>query len=303
MARTAVVSGGGTGIGRAVAQRLAGEGCRVVLVGRRREVLEQAAAELNTELGTERDTEFGTEPDTERDTEFGTEPDIERGTEPDIERGTEFGTEPRTGSDTESPLVSTAVADLTDPEAAEQLAAELAERCARLDVLVAAAGSNVTLDARAGQLDGLTGTAWHWLENFRGNTLTAVLLVEALRPLLVDGGRIVLLSSIAAFRGSSTDSYAGAKAALHPYAFDLAAQLGPRGITVNVVAPGYVTETEIFRGRLSAERARALVAETRTGRASTPADVADAVGWLASPAAGQVTAQIVQVNGGAERGH
>lgn len=84
-----------------------------------------------------------------------------------------------------------------------------------------------------------------------------------------------------------------------PYAVDLAAELGPRGITVNVVAPGYVADTEFFRDRMTPERHQTLVGQTATGRASTPADVAETVHWLASAGAGQVTAQIVQVNGGA----
>lgn len=112
----------------------------------------------------------------------------------------------------------------------------------------------------------------------------------------------MFISSVAALRGSRGTSYGPMKAALHPYAFDLAAALGPRGITVNVVAPGYIEDTEFFGGSMSDERRAALVAQTHTGRAGTPGDVAETVHWLASPGAGHVTAQIVQVNGGAERG-
>ena len=117
------------------------------------------------------------------------------------------------------------------------------------------------------------------------------------------GGRVLFLSSIAAYRGSGSGAYAASKAALHPYAFDLAREFGPRGITVNVVAPGYVEDTGFFGGSMEEARRARLVAETSTGRAGTPADVADTLHWLASPGAGHVTAQIVQVNGGAERGH
>jgi len=97
--------------------------------------------------------------------------------------------------------------------------------------------------------------------------------------------------------------YAAAKAALHPYSHDLAAVLGPQGITVNTVAPGYIEGTEFFADRLPSARREALIAETSTRRAGIPDDIADAVGWLASPGAAQITAQIIQVNGGAERGH
>jgi 3-oxoacyl-[acyl-carrier protein] reductase len=110
------------------------------------------------------------------------------------------------------------------------------------------------------------------------------------------------VSSIAAYRGSGTGSSAASKAALHPYAYDLAAALGRRDVTVNVVAPGYIEGTGFFGSSLTPERRRALVEETRVKRAGTPEDVAAAVRWLSSSEAGHVTGQIIQVNGGAERG-
>ena len=132
----------------------------------------------------------------------------------------------------------------------------------------------------------------------------SVVLTEALKDRLADpGGRVLFLSSIAAFRGSGSGAYAASKAALHPYAHDLARQLGPRGITVNVVAPGYVEDTGFFGDAMSEERRARLIAETSNGRAGTPGDVAATLHFLASHAAGHITSQIIQVNGGAERGH
>lgn len=117
------------------------------------------------------------------------------------------------------------------------------------------------------------------------------------------GGRVLFVSSIAAYRGSGSGAYGAAKAGLHPYAHDLARELGPRGITANVVAPGYIEDTEFFGGAIDPARRERLVGDTSTGRAGTPGDVAATLHWLASPAAGHVTSQVVQVNGGAERGH
>ncbi|WP_256988447.1 SDR family oxidoreductase [Bordetella genomosp. 9] len=75
-----------------------------------------------------------------------------------------------------------------------------------------------------------------------------------------------------------------------------------RRITVNAVAPGYVEDTGFFGDALSGTQRAAKLAEAMNGRAGTPDDVANTIGWLAAPASCHVTAQIVQVNGGAERG-
>ncbi|MGW2546468.1 SDR family NAD(P)-dependent oxidoreductase [Kitasatospora sp. NPDC001574] len=254
MTRVVVVSGGGTGIGYAVAGAFAGDGEQVVLVGRRTEVLDRAVDRL---------------------------------------RAAHPG----------APVPVGLTADLSDPDGAGRVARSIGERWERVDVLVNAAGGNAALGSPADRPDALAGAAREWEENFRANTLTAVLLTEALRErLAAPGGRVLLIGSIAAYRGSGSGSYGAAKAALHPYAYDLSAQLGPRGITVNVIAPGYVADTEFFRGELSAERETTLVAQADTRRAGRPADVAETARWLAAPSAGHVTAQIIQVNGGAEHG-
>jgi len=83
---------------------------------------------------------------------------------------------------------------------------------------------------------------------------------------------------------------------------DLAAELGQRGITANVVSPGLTLGSEFFRDRLTDARMQRLVSETRNGRAGTPADVAATVAFLASPEAGHITGQVVHVNGGAYLG-
>ncbi|MEU8432819.1 SDR family oxidoreductase [Streptomyces sp. NPDC029216] len=256
MTRTVVVSGGGTGIGRAVCAAFAAEGARVIAVGRRKDVLERTAAEL---------------------------------------------TERHEGS---GGRVLALDADLALPEEADRVRDEVLALGGPVDVLVNAAGGDVLIGVPDEVAAGTSGAAWHWTENFRSNVLSAVLLTEALHPVITSpGGRIVMISSIAAYRGSGAGSYAGAKAALHPYVYDLAAALGPRGVTVNAVAPGYIEQTEFFGADgLGADRHELLVGQTHTGRAGVPDDIAGTVAWLASPAASQVTAQIIQVNGGAERG-
>jgi 3-oxoacyl-[acyl-carrier protein] reductase len=174
------------------------------------------------------------------------------------------------------------------------------------DVIVAAAGANAALapSAPAG-LEGLAWATWHWEANFRANVMTAVTLLEGLRELdaIADQASIILVSSIAAYRGSGSGSYGASKAALHPYAYDLADALGTRGIRVNVVAPGYIAETGFFNGQLSSQRHETLISQTLIGRAGTPEDVSGTVQWLSSPQARHVTGQIIQINGGASLGH
>ncbi|ROO84764.1 3-oxoacyl-[acyl-carrier protein] reductase [Actinocorallia herbida] len=245
--RVAVVSGGGTGIGRAIAGRLLADGCRVVVVGRRTEVLRRAAAELGD------------------------------------------GVVP-------------VAADLTSPEEVARLAGEVGA-LGQVDVLVNNAGA-IARRVASGDLAEL---AEAWRRDLDANLMTAVLLTSALTPLLArPGGRVVFISSTAAQRGGSGEysggPYAAAKAALHGWALGLARELGPDGVTVNVLAPGYVEDTEIFGERWSPEFHAAKVADTLVGRAGTPDDVAAAVSYLASPGAGYLTGQVIGLNGGAVLG-
>lgn len=202
------------------------------------------------------------------------------------------------------PGALTCAADLAEPDQVREVARFVARELGAVDVLVHSAGGAGHLEPPSGSDDPLDRVAHNWTVNFRQNVLTAALLTEALKDRLAEpGGRVLFISSIAAYRGSGTGAYAAAKAGLHPYAHDLARELGPRGITVNVVAPGFVEDTEFFGDAMDEARRERLIGDTLTGRAGTPGDVAATLHWLASPAAGHVTSQVVQVNGGAERGN
>jgi 3-oxoacyl-[acyl-carrier protein] reductase len=148
----------------------------------------------------------------------------------------------------------------------------------------------------------LQSLASHWQANFESNVLTAVLLTEALLPLLRrPGGRIILTSSIAAQRGGG-GPYSASKAALHGLVFDLATRLGPEGITANVISPGYVVDSEFFLGRMTEAGHRSRVEATLVKRPGEPSDIAETVRWLAGPGGAFVTGQIINVNGGSVLG-
>ena len=112
------------------------------------------------------------------------------------------------------------------------------------------------------------------------------------------GGRIINISSGAATAtppGSSL--YNATKAAVNALTQTWAAELGPRGITVNVVAPG-ITDTEMLHTNMSDVAKPALIAQTPLRRLGTPDDIADVVAFLASDDARWVTGQILGASGG-----
>jgi 3-oxoacyl-[acyl-carrier protein] reductase len=186
---------------------------------------------------------------------------------------------------------SFAVADLSDPGSADVVLAAVGER--PVTVIVNNAGGFIGRDS-----DDLAATATQWRKTFDSNVMTAVVLTEALLPRIAKpGGRILFFSSIAAQRGGG-GPYSAAKAALHGWALDLAVQWGPSGVTVNVISPGFVEDTEFFAGRMTPEGYASRVDASLVKRAGTPDDIAQAVRWLAGPSGGFVTGQIINVNGG-----
>ena len=125
-------------------------------------------------------------------------------------------------------------------------------------------------------------------------------LTQRLLPLMADGGRIVNVSTgLARFALPGYAAYASAKGAVEVMTRYLAAELGPRGIAANVIAPGAI-ETDFSGGvvRDNPEMNETIASHTALGRAGLPEDIGGVVASLLSPEMGWVNAQRIEASGG-----
>jgi len=233
--RHAVVTGGGTGIGRAIAERLAAEGARLTLLARDETRLRDVA-----------------------------------------------------------PGAKTLSCDVRDPESVRAAFTE------PLDVLVACAGIGGPNEPGDGD---------RWSDIVATNLSGTYWCCRAAEPLLPDGGRIVVVSSILARIGvSGYTAYCASKAGLLGLVRSLAAELAPRKIQVNAICPGWVNTDMAWEGLsgwgdLTPEEAWEIaVKEVPLRRMSEPGEIAATVAWLASDDAIGVTGQAIDHNNGAWMG-
>ncbi len=189
--------------------------------------------------------------------------------------------------------------DLTETEACDRVVAEAVEALGGLDILINNAGALVSRRLFADADDPL------WAEVMSLNLGSARRVTRAaLQPLLAaaaqGGASIVNLSSIAGRKGGSPGSvpYSAAKAALLGYTRALATEIGPRGIRVNAVAPGFILGTAFHATHTSAEATRRTIEGIPLGRAGTPHEVARAVVYLASEYDGFIHGATLDINGG-----
>ncbi|WP_152360334.1 SDR family NAD(P)-dependent oxidoreductase [Microlunatus speluncae] len=232
-----VVTGGGTGIGRAIALSLSQDGQRVLIAGRRAAPLEAV-----------------------------------------VEQG--------------AGRIEAVACDLSVPAGARILAARLS---GVVEGLVHCAGGNPAIGRPEPRT--LEDEAALAADTLAGNLVSTALTVTAVEDRLSNDASIVLFGSIAAEHG--VGYYGPAKAAVASYAVGLAARLGPRGVRVNCVSPGYIAETEFFAGLMTPERAAELRAQTAIDRTGVPADAVGLTRFLLSSHSRHLTGQNLHLNGGA----
>ncbi len=240
--KTALITGGNSGIGLATAKLFVAEGAKVTITGRNKETLEAAAKELGSNA-------------------------------------------------------LAIVADANDVAATEAAVKQAAEKFGKLDIVFANAG-----------IPGLTPVGGSQLDAFeqiiRTNLTSVFFTVQAALPYLNDNASVVLNGSVISVLGNpGWSAYGASKAGVRAMARILASELSPRGIRVNVVAPG-AARTPIWNGAAPTADAFAALEKriagvTPLGRIAEPDHIARTVLFLASDDAAHVQGQEIFVDGGA----
>ncbi|MRK00533.1 MULTISPECIES: SDR family oxidoreductase [Aeromicrobium] len=186
------------------------------------------------------------------------------------------------------------IADLRERETCDRVIEETVAGLGGLDILVNNAGYQMARESSLAEM-----TDENIERTYRTNLFPVLWLARAAEPHLAAGSSIINNSSIQAFDPSVTLlDYASSKAAINNLTVNLAAQLGPKGVRVNAVAPGPIW-TPLQPATQSPEKVAHLGEETPLGRAGQPAEVAPAFVFLASESdASYVSGTVLGVTGG-----
>ncbi len=187
-----------------------------------------------------------------------------------------------------------AKADVSRPRAVERMVRKTVDRFGSLDILVANAGI-----WKEAAIETMTESQWNETIEVNLTSIYACCRAGAAAMLNRRSGTLILISSTAGQRGEARHShYAATKGAIISMTKSLAAELGPRGITVNCVAPGWVA-TDMTTEALNDARQRRKIRElVPLGRVATAEEIAGPILFLASTLASHVNGEVLNVNGG-----
>ncbi|MFJ4828764.1 3-oxoacyl-ACP reductase FabG [Streptomyces sp. NPDC088747] len=188
--------------------------------------------------------------------------------------------------------------DVTDPEQVESAFKEAEVDQGPVEVLVANAGiTRDNLLLRMPEEDFAAVLDTNLTASYRLAKRATRSMLKAKR-----GGRIILVSSAVALRGEAGQTnYAASKAGLIGFGRSLAREIGSRGITVNIVAPG-LTNTAMAAA-LPEERVQKIIDDVPLGRIGNAEEIASAIAFLASEEASYITGAVIPVDGGISMGH
>jgi 3-oxoacyl-[acyl-carrier protein] reductase len=239
--KTALVTGGSRGIGKAIAETLAQRGARVVIADRQLDLAETTASELAATTGQ---------------------------------------------------TVIALHVDVTDPVSVKTLVDQVLAKFQRLEILVNNAGvTRDTLLVRMEEAD------WDLVLNVNLKGAYHCSKAAVRQMMKQRYGRIVNIASVSGIAGQAGQTnYSASKAGLIGFTKALAREVGPRGITVNAVAPGFVPTA--LTEALPADLKEASLKAIPLGRWGTPQEIASAAAFLASDEAGYITGHVLSVDGG-----
>ncbi|HDL5670004.1 TPA: 3-oxoacyl-ACP reductase FabG [Mannheimia haemolytica] len=183
------------------------------------------------------------------------------------------------------------VLNVADAEAIESVLKQIKETFGDVDVLVNNAG--ITRDGLLMRMKDED-----WFDIIQTNLTSVYRLSKAvLRPMMKKGGRIITIGSVVGSMGNpGQTNYCAAKAGLVGFSKSLAKEVASRGITVNVVAPGFIATD--MTDELTEDQKNAILSQIPAGELGSPQDIAKAVAFLASDDARYINGETIHVNGG-----
>lgn len=184
------------------------------------------------------------------------------------------------------------VCDVTDSKAVEQVVSEILKERGRIDVLVNNAGitmDNILLRMKEDEWDGVINT------NLKG---VFIVTKAVLKPMIKQKyGKIINISSVVASMGNAGQAnYCASKAGIEGFTRAIAREVASRNITVNAIAPGYISTP--MTERLPEDVKKSMLAMIPLGRFGECKDIASVVKFLADDSANYITGQVIHVNGG-----